>query len=102
MKHDFHTQPCDDAAERFCSWLEQETIESLRHSYGDGEATKSAIFLFVNRAYEAHMPEAQIGQTFGRCIVRAGYREQDEEPVFAWMDHFGQIAAKVHAPTCKH
>jgi hypothetical protein len=70
----------------------------MRRSYGDGEATKGALLLFVNRAYEAHMPEAQIGEIYGGCIVRAGFREQDEEPAFAWLEHFGQIAAQMHGP----
>lgn len=96
MKHDFRLQPTGDAADRFCSWLEQETINMLRRSYGDGEATKGDIFLFVNRAYEAHMPETQIGEAFGRCMVRAGYQEQDEEPLLSWLEAFGQLAAKVH------
>jgi len=39
----------------------------------------------------------QIGDLFGRCIVRAGFQERDEEPAFAWLEHFGQIAKKVHA-----
>lgn len=96
MKHDFRTQPTGEAADRFCSWLEQETIEMLRRSYGDAEATKSTIFLFVNRAFEAHLPEAEIGAMFGKCIVRAGFQEQDEEAVFAWLDFFGQLARNVH------
>jgi hypothetical protein len=102
MKHDFRQEPTGEPAERFCSWLEQETIDSLRRSYGDGEATKSAIFLFVNRAYEAHMPEEQIGQLFAKSIVRAGFREEDEEPAFAWLEHFGQIAAGVHGDGIRH
>lgn len=96
MKHNFRQQPCGEDAEHFCSWIEQETTDSLRRSVGDGEATKSAIFLFINRAYEAHMPEAQIGQLFGKCIVRAGFQEEDEEPAFAWLEYFGQIATGVH------
>ncbi|HTU93748.1 MAG TPA: hypothetical protein VMF69_26950 [Gemmataceae bacterium] len=96
MKYDFRQQQSSETAIRFCSWLEQETIESLRRSYGNGEATKSAIFLFVNRAYEAHMPEEQIGELFGRCIVRAAFQEADEEPAFSWLEFFGQLAAKVY------
>jgi hypothetical protein len=42
------------------------------------------------------MPESQIGEMFGKCIVRPGFREQDEEPAFAWLEHFGQIAAATH------
>lgn len=96
MKHDFRTQSSGDEADNYCLWLEQETVESLRRTYGDVEATKNAIFLYVNRAYESHMPEAQIGGVFGKCIVRAGFREQDEEPAYAWLEFFGQLAAKVH------
>ena len=96
MKHALRAQPSGDEADRFCAWLEQETIDSLRRSYGDGEATKSAIFLFVNRAYEAHMPESRIGEMFGTCIVREGFHEREEDPAFAWLEHFGQLAAKVH------
>jgi hypothetical protein len=94
MKHDFRQQPSGEAAECFCSWLKEETTASLRRSYG--EATKSAIFLLVNRAYEAHMPEPQIGEMFGKRIVQAGFLEQDEESAFAWLDHFSQLAAGVH------
>jgi hypothetical protein len=97
MKYDFRYGLRGDMADSFCSWLEQVTIESLSRSYGDGEATKAAIFLFVNRAYEARMPESKIGEMFGKCIVRAGFQERDEEAVFAWLEHFGQIAAKVYA-----
>ena len=96
MKHDFLVQRTGDAADRFCSWLEQETIDSLRRSHGDAEGTKAAIFLFVNRAYEAHMPESKIGEMFGVCIVRAGFSEADEEPAFALLEELGQLAAQVH------
>jgi hypothetical protein len=96
LKHDFRQQPSGDAAERFRSWHEQETIASLRQAFGNEEATKAAVFLFVNRAYEAHMPESAIAEMFGKCIVQAGFREQHEEPAFAWLEHFAQIASAVH------
>jgi hypothetical protein len=97
MKHDFRKRPSGESADRFALWLEQETIESLRRSMGDGEAIKSAIFLFVIRAYEAHMTDDQVGGMFGKCFVRAGFPEQDEEAAYAWLEFFGQLAAKVHA-----
>jgi hypothetical protein len=96
MMHDFRTQPTGESADRISEWLERETTDLLRRSYGNGEATKSAIFLFVNRAYEAHMPESRIGEMFGKCVVRAGFQERDEEPAFTWLEFFGQLAAKVH------
>ncbi len=96
MKHNFLLEPTGDAANRFCYWLEQETIDSLRRTHGNNEATKSAVFLFVNRAYEARMSAAMIGEMFGTCIVRAGHSEHDEELDFRLLEEFGQLAAKVH------
>jgi hypothetical protein len=96
MKHDFATSTDKAADDRFCAWLEAETVDGLKRTFGDGEATKSRIFLFVNRAYEAHMPESLIGATFGKCIVSAGYREEDEGPAFDLLEFLGGIARGVH------
>ncbi len=96
MKHDFLIEPTGDGADRFYSWLERETIDSLRRSHGDAEATKAAVFLFVNWAYEAHLPESKIGGMFGVCIVRAGFSEAEEEPAFALLEELGQLAAHVY------
>jgi len=98
MQHDFRDQPSGEAAERFRTWLESETVDTLRRTYGNAEETKTAIFLFVNRAFEAPLPEGEIGALFGRCIVRAGFQERDEESAFAWLEHFGEVAGKVHRP----
>jgi hypothetical protein len=96
MKHDFATSIDKAADDRFLAWLEAETIDGLKRSYGDGEGTKSMIFLFVNRAYEAHMPEPLIGGMFGKCIIRAGYREEDEDPAYDLLEFLGGIARGVH------
>jgi hypothetical protein len=98
MKHDFAEQPDGEAADRFRAWLQSETIDSLQRTFGDAEGTKSAVFLFVNRAYESHMPEDQIGRIFGRCIVRAGFRKEDEPVLFDWLEFFAGIAVQVHRP----
>ena len=96
MKHDFASSTDKLADERFLSWLEAETSDGLRRSYGDGDGTKTMIFLFVNRAYEAHMPESLIGESFGKCVVRAGYREDDEGPAFDLLEFLGAIARGAH------
>lgn len=96
MKHDFATSNDKATDDRFVGWLEAETIDGLRRAYGDGEAVKSIVLLYVNRAYEAHMPQELIGATFGKCIVRAGYREEDEAPAFDLLDFFADIARRVH------
>jgi hypothetical protein len=96
MKHDFATSTDRATEERFRAWLEAETTDGLKRSYGDGEGTKSIVFLFVNRACEARMPESLIGETFGKCIVRAGYREEDEGPAFDLLEFLCGIARGVH------
>jgi len=99
MKHNFATSTDRSADERFRAWLESETIEGLRRTYGDGEGTKSVIFLFVNRAYESHMPESLIGETFGKCIACAGYHEDDKGPAFDLLEFLGGVARGVHGGT---
>ena len=96
MKHDFREDHSGDEGQRFLAWLENETTHLLRRSYGDSEATKSAIFLFANRACEAHMPDTEIGELFGRCIAQAGFPPEDDEAAFTWLEHYCEIAAKIH------
>jgi len=99
MTYDFKTSLVGAAADRFLAWFEAETVDELQRAYGDGDATKGTIFLYVNRAYESHMPERMIAEMFGKCIVRAGYREEDEEPASAWFESLAAIARKVHGGT---
>ena len=96
MKHDFREKPTGEEADQFLAWLESETIETLRRSQGDSEGTKTFIFLYVNRAYEAHLPEDQIGELFGKCFVRAGRPQEEEDTAFNLLEFFGQIAERTH------
>ena len=70
----------------------------LRRSIGDAEGLKTTIFLYVNRAYEAHMQEEEIGELFGRCFVQAGFGEEDEDFAFNTLEFLGEIAKNVHRP----
>jgi hypothetical protein len=70
MQHDFRLTSDEATGERFCKWLGQETVDALKRSRGDAEATKGVIFLFVNRAYESHYG----GESY-RCHFRSLYRE---------------------------
>jgi len=92
VKHEFRSDEDSEQANMFREWLENETINGLEKSYGDGEAVKAVIFLFVSRAFEAHMPEKEIAQIFGRSVVKAGYLETDEDALFSWLEYFAQIA----------
>lgn len=101
MKHDFRIEPTGPTADRFCEWLLCETANALTRDYGNGEATKASIFLFVNRAFEAHLPESKIAEIFGMSLVRAGYCDQDVEPAFAWLETFADVSRGVHGGTRK-
>lgn len=99
MKHDFRIESIGPAADRFCDWLLSETTDSLARDYGDAEATKTSIFLFVNRAIEARLPDARVAEIFGKSLVRAGYQEQDEASALAWLESFTEISRGVHGGT---
>ena len=99
MKHDFRDQPEGYEAEQFLTWLERETIEAFQRTRGDEEGTKAAIFLYVNRAYEAHLPEEQIAGLFGTCFVRADRPESEEDHAFDLLELFSEVAHATHGPT---
>jgi len=99
MKHDFRNAPTGAAADKFREWLLSETANSLARDLGHGEATKASIFLFVNRAFESHLPESQIAEMFGKSCIQAGYSDQDLEPAFAWLELLSEVARGVHGDT---
>lgn len=96
MQHDFLDNPAGHGAEAFCHRLLSETTAALTRDYGNAGATKASIFMFVNRAFEAHLPESKIAEIFGVAVVRAGYREDDEPAAFAWLDVFAPVARAVY------
>jgi hypothetical protein len=99
VKHDFRRQPEGPEAEQFLAWLEHETVDMLRRTHGDPEGTKTSIFLYVNRAYEAHLTDEQIGAIFGTCFARAGRPEEEQDRAFDFLEFFGQIAQATHNRT---
>jgi hypothetical protein len=96
MKHDFREQPKGPAADRFREWLQSETVSMLGQSLGDPERTRSAIFLFVNRAYEARMDEREIGAIFGKSFAAAGHPESDEDAAFDLLELLARVAKRTH------
>ena len=96
MKHDFSINPTGDEADKFINWLREETISSLKTSHGDLEKLKSSLFLYVNRAYESKLNEDEIYKLLAVAIVRAGYCENEEGPVFDLFESFSQIAKGTH------
>jgi len=96
-RHDFSREPTGAAADHFRQWLEQTTTDMLRRTIGDAEGTKTAIFLFANRAYEAKMADREVWQTFGKCFGRSGHPQSDEEAAFDLLEFIGDIAKATHS-----
>jgi hypothetical protein len=59
---------------------------------------KALVFLFVNRAHEAHLPESQIAEVFGKSIVHGGLSESNSESALDLLEMLAQLASAVHAP----
>ena len=97
MKHNYRQDADSDQAKAFLSWLESDTANALKAGHGNVDAVRSSIFLYVNRAYEAGMPDDLVGQLFGESIARAGYTEEEQEAVIEVLESFAPIAKQVHA-----
>ena len=54
------------------------------------------VFLAVNRAYEAQLPERDIARCFGTAVARAGISEDEEGAVFDLFEAMAEIASRVH------
>jgi hypothetical protein len=97
MKYDYRSDPDSDEAQSFLSWLEAETSNALRDDYGNIEAVKSSVFLYVNRAYEAGLPDSLVGKILGSCVATAGYNEAEQEVMFELLESLTATAKLVHA-----
>ena len=98
MKHDYRSDPDSDKASQFLEWLQSQTAAALSRDHGNIDAVASTVFLFVNRAYEAGLPDKLVGRMFGTCIARAGYSEEEQDAVFDLLESQAEVARAVHAP----
>jgi len=101
MKFDAHVDSSPERRSAFVSWLSDETTTSLRSAAGDAEALKAAVFLYLNRGYEAGLPPDEItdllGVGPGSAMSRASLSKEDEEAVLAAFDVLDGLIEKVHA-----
>jgi hypothetical protein len=79
VSFDYQKDDSQDSLQEFVEWLQKETISILSRSKGDTDSIRSAIFLFVNRAMEAHLPDDIIGEVLGVSIIRGGLNQAEEE-----------------------
>lgn len=98
MKHDYRSDPDSADAQQFLHWLEEQAGEHLKRDFGNADATRGSIFLFVNRACEAGLPDRLIAQIFGRTLARAGYGSSEEDAAITCLEAFLGTARIVHGP----
>jgi len=55
VKYDARTDVENTQREAFLGWLTRSTVEDLKRCGEDKEKLGTAVFLFLNRAYEAHL-----------------------------------------------
>lgn len=85
MKYDDRSRPDPIRRERFVAWLGETTVNDFIRSRGKNELLRTAVFLFLNRAYEAHLdPDFVVellGIRPGNIIELAGLDKADEAAV---------------------
>ena len=82
MKFDARTEANGEKKLAFVEWLFETTVRDLRRSSGDQAMIRAALFLFLNRAYEAHLDPDEIVELLGianpNILSAAGYTGADE------------------------
>src|SRR5262249_53327166 len=59
------TDASEEKHREFVGWLISETASGLTRSGGSVEQMRAPIFLFLNRAYEAHLDRDEVADIFG-------------------------------------
>ena len=97
---EFDDRTSHDPADRlaFIDWLVSEAVSGLLRSRANREALRAVLFLYLNRAYEAHLNPDLIAALIGSsqdCILdRAGLTGDEEEAV---LDAYETLAPIIEA-----
>jgi hypothetical protein len=100
MKFNAHTDKSAAGKETFITWLLNETVSALQRAAGKPEALKAAVFLYLNRAYEAGLSADEITDLFGvqpgNALTCANLGKQDEELVLVAFESMDGLIEAVH------
>jgi len=101
MKFDVRSDSSPEKRNAFVAWLVGETALTLTRSAGNPEGLKAAVFLYLNRAYEARLPADEITDLLGigpaSAMSHASLSKKDEESVLAAFDELDELIEAVHA-----
>jgi hypothetical protein len=85
MKYDDRSEGDPARREQFVAWLAETTVNDFVRCRGNRDQLRTAVFLFLNRAYEAHLdPDLVVdllGIRSGNVIDAAGLNKTDQEVV---------------------
>ncbi|RPI78517.1 MAG: hypothetical protein EHM45_06255 [Desulfobacteraceae bacterium] len=99
MKYDSKAQHNELKHSEFKEWLANETVSALIVSKGKPEEIKACVFLFLNRAYEAHLDADEIVELLGiqkpSIIDMAGLQGEDEETVLSSYELLDPVISKI-------
>jgi hypothetical protein len=100
MKFDARKDNDDLKRIEFKDWLTKETVNDLKRSEGKPEELKSCIFLFLNRAYEAHLDPDEIVNMLGvdqtSILELANLEGADEQIVLKSYELLDSTISQVH------
>ncbi|MDJ0870107.1 MAG: hypothetical protein QNK03_28725 [Myxococcota bacterium] len=83
MKYDLRNDPGAARKPEFLAWLLDTTANDLRAAGSDPEQIKTAVFLFLHRAYEAGIQPEEVVELFGisdpNILSTAGCQGQTDQ-----------------------
>ena len=94
MKHNFSEDPASPQAAAFKDWLMQETVKGFVAAKRNTEQQKSVVFLFVNRACEARLPDNALAHIYGTAAAQGRLTETEEDMSYDWLEGFVDVARK--------
>ena len=96
MRFDARNNPDPVAKQAFIEWLSGETVSGLQRGPDDRESFRGVVFLYLNRAYEAHLDPDLITDLFGvspgNVLSRAGMSKAAEAMA---LEAFAELDAMV-------
>lgn len=100
MKYDAKAMQSEDKHAEFIEWLAKETASGLRGAKGNSEQIKSCVFLFLHRAYEAHLDPDEVVDLLGvkepNIIDMAELYGADEDAVLSFYELLDPIISQIY------